>query len=175
MELHHSWFQARRRLISYFLTIPRSNHAKENLHFAPHGSSERPHSGLKTSVERGLRDAFGDRHPYSRTAVAFLWMFCKRLSCRRCEEAFFLICFEGAFGRHTCPGFVSMSTLLDSDGRAGSFSAPLLLAFIAVNSLMDSIVLVSVMRRETLGKSPYARKGKVVQSSQEVVRSTCLR
>lgn len=23
MELHHSWFQARRRLISYFLTIPK--------------------------------------------------------------------------------------------------------------------------------------------------------
>lgn len=51
-----------------------------------------------TSVERGLREASGDRHPYSRTAVAGMWMFCKRLSCRHCEEAGFLICSEGASG-----------------------------------------------------------------------------
>ena len=128
-----------------------------------------------TSVERGLREASGDRHPYSRTAVAGMWMFCKRLSCRHCEEAGFLICSEGASGEHTCPGFVSMSTLPYSGRRAGSFSAPLLRAFLCANSLMDSRAFGSVMSRETLGLSPYARKGKVVHSSQEAVRSTCLR
>ena len=46
---------------------------------------------------------------------------------------------------------------------------------VCVNSLMDSKAFGSVMRRETLGLSPYARKGKVVHSFQEVVRSTCLR
>lgn len=72
-----------------------------------------------TSVERGLREASGDRHPYSRTAVAGMWMFCKRLSCRHCEEAGFLICSEGASGEHTCPGFVSTSTLPYSGRQAG--------------------------------------------------------
>ena len=120
-------------------------------------------SGPMTSVERGLREASGDRHPYSRTAVAGMWMFCKRLSCRHCEEAGFLICSEGASGEHTCPGFVSMSTLPYSGRRAGSFSAPLLRAFLCANSLMDSKAFGSVMSRETLGLSPYARKGKVVQ------------
>ena len=115
-----------------------------------------------TSVERGLREASGDRHPYSRTAVAGMWMFCKRLSCRHCEEAGFLICSEGASGEHTCPGFVSTSTLPYSGRRAGSFSAPLLRAFLCANSLMDSKAFGSVMIRETLGLSPYARKGKVV-------------
>lgn len=109
-----------------------------------------------TSVERGLREASGDRHPYSRTAVAGMWMFCKRLSCRHCEEAGFLICSEGASGEHTCPGFVSMSTLPYSGRRAGSFSAPLLRAFLCANSLMDSKAFGSVMSRETLGLSPYA-------------------
>lgn len=122
-----------------------------------------------TSVERGLREASGDRHPYSRTAVAGMWMFCKRLSCRHCEEAGFLICSEGASGEHTCPGFVSMSTLPYSGRRAGSFSAPLLRAFLCANSLMDSRAFGSVMSKETLGLSPYARKGKVVHFSQEAV------